>query len=290
MAALLIAGCAGCTPGRRAGPEAAHPRIVSLAPSLTEIIAAVGGGSNLAGRSSACDFPPDLVQRTPVVGAFGVPSIERILERQPEAVVYTDLADPALAQSMKEHGLNPVGIACSRLSEIPAAIRTVGTLLQKPESANRIAQTIEEQIQARRNLPPLPHRPKVLVLIWNDPLTAAGRDTFIADLVRLAGGENVGDDVGRDYFRVSREWVLARNPEMIFCFFMADHHSVRQALLAIPEWSHIPAILSRKVYDGFDNNLVVRPGPRVMEGVALLSSYIRVDSNAPLGHASSATP
>ncbi|MEI6516408.1 MAG: ABC transporter substrate-binding protein, partial [bacterium] len=87
MAILLLAGCRPAAPV--ASPEGRHPRIISLAPSVTEIVFALGAATQLVGRSSACDYPPDLVKQVPVVGDFGVPSLERLLAAKPDAVLYT---------------------------------------------------------------------------------------------------------------------------------------------------------------------------------------------------------
>ena len=182
-------------------------------------------------------------------------------------MVYTDLADLALDEKLKRIGLRPVHIPCSRLNEIPEAIIRMGQLLHREDAANTLASGLRAEIAQCQATPPPPRRPRVLVLIWNDPLMAAGRNTFISDLVTLAGGQNVGDEIDRDYFQVSGEWVLARDPEVIFCFFMASGNPVREAVMQYPGWHRLQAVKQGHVHDGFDNNLVVRPGPRVMQGL-----------------------
>lgn len=271
LASLLLAGCKPAPPPPvRTG----LPRVVSLAPNLTEMICAIGGASQLAGRSSACNYPPDSMSAIPIIGDFGVPSLERLLTAKPDAVLYTDLADLTLDPKLRKIGLNPVLIPCNRLDDIPPAIIQLGHHLKRESEANTLATRLTQQIKACREAPPAPHPPRVLVLIWNDPLTAAGRNTFISDLITLAGGKNIGDEINRDYFPVSGEWVLDRNPDIIFCFFMAGKNSVKQQILQRPGWQHVAAIRDGCVYDGFDNDLVVRPGPRVMQGLELIRPAI----------------
>lgn len=248
--------------------------MVSLAPNITEIICAIGGTNQLAGRSSACDYPPDVVKTIPIIGDFGVPSLERLLAARPDAVFYTDLADLTLDDKLKRIGLKPFHIPCTRLDEIPPAITALGRHLQRESQANLLAGQLSAQIAAARAAIPTSPPPRVLVLIWNDPLTAAGRGTFISDLVTLAGGRNIGDAINRDYFQVSAEWVVDQDPEIIFCFFMAGKDSVRQQILSRQGWSKVTAIRNGAVHDGFDNNLVVRPGPRVMQGLELIRPLI----------------
>jgi len=269
----LVAG--GCKPAPPPLSHGSRPRVISLAPNLTEIICALGAADQLAGRSSACDYPPDAILKIPIVGDFGVPSLERLLVAKPDAVLYTDLADMTLDLKLRRIGLHPAKIACSRLDEIPAAISEVGRWLHQESKADILATDLRHQIEACRTSVTNSHRPRVLVLIWNDPLTAVGRSTFISDLVTLAGGQNIGDDIDRDYFQVSGEWVLMRDPEIIFCFFMSSGAPVRHVIMQLPGWDRIQAVKSMRVYDGFDNNLVVRPGPRVMQGLKVIQPYIR---------------
>jgi iron complex transport system substrate-binding protein len=238
------------------------------------MIFAIGGAAQLVGRSSACNYPPESMNAIQIIGDFGVPSLERLLTAKPDAVLYTDLADLTLDPKLRKIGLNPVLIPCARLDDIPPAIIQLGRHLHRESEANTLATRLTQQIAACRAAPPAPHPPRVLVLIWNDPLTAAGRNTFISDLITLAGGKNIGDEINRDYFPVSGEWVLDRNPDIIFCFFMAGKNSVKQQILQRRGWEHVAAIRDGCVYDGFDNDLVVRPGPRVMQGLELIRPTI----------------
>lgn len=291
---ILLTGCLAVS-GCKRSPEAvvvqsSRPRVVSLAPSTTEIVCALGAGSQLVGRSSACDYPPEILGKVPVVGDFGVPSLERILAARPDGVLYTDLADMALDSKLRRIGLHPAQIQCSRLDEIPGAITSVGVIIHREAEACTLALELKHQIETCRAAIPDGPRPSVLVLIWNDPLTAVGHNAFIADLVTLAGGHNIGDEIDRDYFQVSREWVLARDPDIILCFFMANGKPVRQMIMQMPGWDNLKAVRGKRVYDGFDNNVVVRPGPRVIEGLNLIRPYIRMDTPENLRQTSTPVP
>ncbi len=278
--ALLLMAIVGCKPTPQSSPAPAGPvRVVSLAPSITEIVCAVGAADQLVGRSSACDVPADVVAKVPVIGAFGVPSIEKILAVKPGVVLYADIADESMAQKLERAGLPQARIKCTRLDDIPPAIQAVGRIVQREAQARELAVSLERQIQAARSkAAAVQQRPRVLVLIWNDPLTAAGRNGFLSDLVALAGGQHIGDAVNRDYFQVSGEWVLAQNPDVIFCFFMAGNKAVRQTILNQSGWSRVNAVKTGRVYDGFDNNLVLRPGPRVMEGAEAIRRCLAGES------------
>ena len=269
--ALLVFASAGCKPAdrRASAPLPAGPvRVVSLTPSITEIICAIGAGEQLVGRTSACDYPPDVLAKVPVVGEFGIPSLERVLAVKPDIVLFGDMADESMVRKLDRVGLRQARIQCTRLDDIPAAIAAVGRDVHCEARADALAADLQRRIrEARDKAVPIAQRPRVLILIWNDPLTAAGRNGFLSDLVALAGGHNVGDTIDRDYFQVSSEWVIAQDPDIVFCFFMANEKSVRQTVLKQAGWAGVKAVKTGRVYDGFDNNLVLRPGPRLLEGM-----------------------
>ncbi|MBN1675484.1 MAG: ABC transporter substrate-binding protein [Kiritimatiellae bacterium] len=270
--AAVLAGC-----GRKPAPAAARggPRIVSLAPNLTEIVCAVGAAEILAGRSSACDYPPEVVKRVPAVGGFGAPSLERLVAVRPTLVLYTDLADKTMPGAFAELGLPAMEVPCRRLDEVPAAILAVGRATRHEEAAAGLAAALTEQIaRLREQMPPAAERPSVFVEIWGDPLITVGRTSFVSELVALAGGRNIGDASEKDYFETSAEWVVSRDPEIILCLYMAENRSVRHLVLSRAGWQEVAALKAGRVYDGLPNSVLLRPGPRVLEGVAALETCI----------------
>ena len=250
-------------------------RVVSLAPSVTEIVCAVGGAGLLVGRTSACDYPPADVARIPVIGGFGAPSLERLIAARPTLVLDVDLADETLAAQLQAAGLRRERIRCRGLDDIPGALLQAGALLHREEAARGLADSLRARIAAlRREDTGVTNRPSVYVEIWSDPLTTVGRGTFISDLVHLAGGLNIGDAVEREYFTVSPEWVLARDPDVILCLYMAPDAGVRDQVLKRSGWQNLGAVRRGAVYDGFDNNVVLRPGPRVLEGIKAIRAAL----------------
>jgi iron complex transport system substrate-binding protein len=230
---------------------------------------AVGSGSNLAGRTSACDFPPES-GAVPVVGDFGVPSMEKLAAVNPTIVLELALADEAVGARMDRLGLNRRRIPCNRLADIPTAVRSVGGLLGRADSAEAIATGIEEQVAAlRAGLPPEAGRPTVFVEVWHDPVTTAGKESFVADLVELAGGRNIGNESPTPYYTVSSEWVIARNPDVIITLYMAGGTKA-PTVAGRAGWLSVAAVRNGRVHGNLNNDLVLRPGPRVMEGVRLL--------------------
>ena len=126
----------------------------------------------------------------------------------------------------------------------------------------------------RNNSEQTEERPLVYIEIWNDPIYTIGKKSFLSELIYLAGGKNVGDESGREYFKASDEWVISKKPDIILCLYMARDTSAVDSVMARAGWNTVPAVRNRRVYDGFENNLVLRPGPRVLEGIKVLKEKI----------------
>lgn len=281
MVVLCGAGFAGCARGPAAvegrGASEASVRIVSLAPSLTEAVCAVGAGDLLVGRTSACNYPPEIVDRVPVVGGFGTPSLELLADVQPTLVLQTALADEALGARIDAMGIARARVRCEGVQDVPSMLRRIGRLTQHPEKGRELAATLNRTLQTlRRSVPPKPRR-NVYAEIWHDPMTTMGRNTFLSDLIALAGGRSIGDAVAKDYYQISPERVLNANPDVILCLYMGKNEGASEALKARPGWQHLAAVRHDAVYDGLPNDVLLRPGPRVLEGVALLRACLNLN-------------
>jgi iron complex transport system substrate-binding protein len=280
---VLLLAAAGCRP--RPAPPAAAPgdgiRLASLAPSLTEIICTLGAADCLVGRTSVCNYPPGDVAGVAVVGDFGVPSLEMLASVRPTLVLEVDLADPTLAARIEDLGLARRRIPCRTLDDIPSAIRDVGRLTGRDARAADLAAGIENGIAALRRsaAPASADAPTVFVEIWADPLTTVGRTSFVSELVTLAGGRNIAADVERDYFQVSPEWVIARDPDVILCLYMSEDARPRARVLARAGWETVAAVRHGRIHDRFDVDILLRPGPRVLDGIAQLRARLSAEQH-----------
>jgi len=261
---LIGVGCSESAP-----QPVTTPRIVSLAPSLTEIIYALGAGDLLAGRSTACNYPPEVVARVPAVGGFGAPSLEQLLSVHPTLVLEVDLADETVVRQLESLGIQRVRIPCQKLADIPQAIREVGKYVGCQAEAARMAMHLADELaRLAANSAVVTNRPTVFVELWGDPLTTAGAGSFVSELVALSGGKNIGDVSPRDYYQVSAEWVIAMDPEVILCLDAPPGESVRERVEQRPGWNRIKAVRTGRVYDDLNQDIILRPGPRVLEGIA----------------------
>ncbi len=278
---LLAATCLGS--GCRKSPAlpdtmtAGRQRVISLAPSLTEMIVAIGAADQLVGRSSACDYPPEALANVPVVGGFGVPSLEGLLIQKPTLIVDVALADKSLEQRMQSAGLRREHIPCNRLDDIPAAIRRLGDLLQRQEAAENLAAGIETEIgrlREARSAKADDDLPLVFAEMWSDPLMTVGRRSFIAECIRLAGANHLGDETDAEYYYISQERVLERNPDILVMLYMTAAQAPFQRVSERIGWEALKAVQGGRIYSDFDPDTLLRPGPRILDGIAQLRAVI----------------
>ncbi len=286
-AGLAIAGLGLCCAMAGCGREVSRVdagaslgvRVISLAPNLTEIIYAVGAGDRLVGRTDVCNWPP-AVESVPIIGSFGRPALEAILRQHPTLVLTTDMEDPSVLAPLKKAGILHRNISCKTLDEIPEAIREVGRLVGADAAGGKLADSLAAEIEHLRATRIEPGARSAFVEIWGDPLMTAGRKAFVAELVRLAGCSNLADEVDAEYFTVSPEWVIVRDPEIIFCLYMSRDTQAVQRVAQRVGWQSVRAVRNGLVFDGFNTDLIFRPGPRVMEGVAEIRSRLEKKAEA----------
>lgn len=271
---LLAAGPAsGGTVQDMLGREVRVPdrpgRVVSLAPSLTEIVYALGAEAQLVGVTTYCDYPPEATQK-PKVGGMTTPNLEAILALGPDLVLATTEGDREQdVRDLERLGLPVYVVRPTSFATVLESVLRVGEILGRPDRARQLVEGMRREVEAiARTTRPLPH-PRVLYVLWGDPLIVPGRDTIMTDLIRLAGGVSVTGQEALPYPRFSLEEVVARNPEVIV---LAQHGSA-SVDERLERWRHLrllSAVRQGRIY-GIDGNLIHRPGPRIVEGLRTLA-------------------
>jgi len=262
----------GCGAEKKTAPEqgADSPTVISLAPSITEMMYAIGAGEQLKGRTSACDWPKEAAG-VPVAGAFGRPSLEILASIHPDLVIDVDLADETMGEKIEALGIRRETISCKTPEEIPDALRKIGKLTGHERQADSLASVIERGLEKyQKKTAGMEHRPSIYLEIWDDPFWTGGRGSYTSALISYAGATNIGDAVEKEYFEISQEWVIRQNPEIIACMYMAKESTAADDVINRPGWNHIHAVKNQRVYDRFDNSIFLRPGPRVLEGIEAL--------------------
>ncbi len=251
-------------------------RVVSLAPSLTELLFAMDLGDTLIGRSSACDYPA-AARDLPSVGGFGRPNPEMLHRLRPDLVITTDLEKPGLRRQLERQGATVRVLPCESWAELRAAARELGALLNASAQADRWVQQMEtriERLQARSSRRPLDERPKVYVEVWGNPVMTVGKDAFLNEVIAWAGGRNVAADVAGRYPTISGEWVVREDPDVILVAYMLADLPAAQAIRRRLGWSGIAGLRENRMVDDVDPDWLLRPGPRLLDGAEALADRI----------------
>jgi iron complex transport system substrate-binding protein len=165
-------------------------RLVSLAPSITETIYALGRGDWLVGVTAVCDYPPQ-ARELPKVGGIAAPNLERIVRLRPDIVFATAEGNARDLLDQLEHvGLMTFALRPDSYVGVIDSILAMGRALAADQAARRVVDEIEQRVRRVQNVVVERSRPRVLYLIWTDPLIAAGAGTYLDDLLALAGGRN----------------------------------------------------------------------------------------------------
>jgi iron complex transport system substrate-binding protein len=261
----------------RATTVAAPPRrIVSLVPSATEIIFALGAAERLVGVTDYCDFPPE-AKGKPSVGGMVDPSLEAIVALHPDLVIATREGNTEGTVSRLERLKIPVFlVGASRLPEVVTVIGRLAELTERSAVAEPLLGALQQRIRAVQGaVAPLP-RPRVLYVLWPDPLIVPARGALVTELIQLAGGQSVTMSDAEAYPRLSLEAVVARNPDVI----VLASHGTGSGPASKARWERLaslPAIKAGRIHS-IDGNLLHRYGPRVVDGLETLARLIHPEA------------
>ena len=247
---------------------------MSLAPNVTELLFSIGAGEQVVGVDNYSDHPAGVVARIPKVGSNYEPSLERIVSLNPDVVITSQSANRLETVSALERLKVPVFVTDTRaVSQMDRTLRNLGALAGRATEAEQQIAKLREGLAEVRRRAIGRHRPRVLVVVWDDPLFVAGRDTFTNDLVEIAGGTNVANDaVG--FAKYPLERVLRSAPEVII---LPTHSAPEQGPRAVGYWSRwpeLPAVRAHRVH-AVEDALISRPGARLVAGAELLLGFIQ---------------
>lgn len=265
--------------GRRLVLPAPPARIISLVPSVTEILFTIGAQDRLVGVTDFCDYPAE-ARRKPSVGGMLAPSLETMVALKPDLVVATtsgnrhETFDQLARLKIPVYVVNPITV-----EDVLDLLSRLGRLADRGEAADRAVAALRERIQAVSARVAGRPRPRVLYVLWPDPLIVPARDALVSELIALAGGDSVTADGGQGYPRYSMEAALARNPEVII---LASHGSERSPLVR-SKWerfSQVPAVAAGRLHT-MDGNLMHRYGPRMVDGLETLARLVHPEAFGP---------
>ena len=254
--AFVVLFLTSCRPSGRpaVGPS---QRIVSLLPSFTEILFAIGAGDRVVGRTQWCDYPAAALA-VPSVGEGLPPNIEAVMARRPDLVVlYNAGPNVTAAKQLERVGIHTVLIDLNRLEDLGPATRTLGRLTGRDVVAESLA-TVLDSLAGR---PPPPSTTSLAFVVWDNPPIIIGHGSYLDQLAAQAGARNVFGDVSAPSAQVSLETIVARDPQWIAVLADSAAPPAPPAFAKRREWRAV-----RAVRDGYflllPGSLFGRPGPR----------------------------
>jgi ABC-type Fe3+-hydroxamate transport system substrate-binding protein len=242
-------------------------RIVSLNPAATELLFAIGAGSDVVGRTEWCDYPP-AAKAVPSLGDGINPNLEAIVARKPDLVLlYTSGQNAEAVRRLASLGIPALRFRTDSLSDVPRLARVFGRLTRREASADSVARSFEADLAAA-TVPAPGRRPTVFLLVWDQPPMTVGRGSFLTELIERAGGENVFADVASSSAPVSIEAVAARNPDVILLL-----GNEPPAFAERPEWQVVRAVREQRFVRA-DGSEFSRPSPRAPEAIRRLHAEL----------------
>lgn len=284
---LVLFLCLSCTPqppqgniiddlGRQVTIHEIPQRIVSLAPSNTEILFALALGDKIVGVTEYCNYPQS-AKTKPKVGGFSTIDIEKVVSLGPDLVLATKIHAKTVIPALEELGLTVVALTPIYLNNVLNSIILVGKITGQNKQASGLVNNLRTRIEAvvdrTQTLTPS-QRPRVLYLTWHDPLKTAGIGTLANDVINKAGGQNIAYDIIGDK-AIDLETVVSRDPQVIIASVgMGSGEDLPwQYVKSEPRLKTTQALLNNRIYK-IDGDLIHRPGPRIVEALEQMARFI----------------
>ena len=246
-------------------------RIISLAPSITEDLFALGLGGKVVGDTTYDNYPPAAVNITKV-GGFSSPSIEKIVSLNPDIVFASSLENNTLLSTLSGYGIPTVVINPTSLTGILNDLSLIGKVTGSTGNSSALVTNLTQRMNA--NSISVSSHPRVLYLVWYNPIMSAGADTFEGDIIAHAGGINVAQLANvSGYGTMSKESIVALNPSVIIANSAMNSTAVQQ-VKSDPALATVDAVKNGKIYI-LDSDIISRPGPRAFDALEQIAGIIR---------------
>mgnify|MGYP000893316637 CR=1 FL=1 len=288
---LALAGCKGPTTpvangdsyplvltdsfGREVNIPKQPETIVSLSPSSTEILFALGLGDKVIGVTDACDYPEEALAIEKMGGYQGV-NVEGIVAAKPDLIIADSLTTKEVVEQLASLGLPVLAIRATTLEEMLGHIELIGKAANVTAAAEELTAALRGRLAAvsdRIKDIPDSERPLVFYEVWHDALMSAGPNTFISDAIVKAGGRNMAADASTDWPMIDLELLLTKNPEVV----LIGHDAQGPAdVKARSNWQTVAAVINDQVYS-VNPDLFSRPGPRLVDAVEEMAKLLYPD-------------
>ena len=240
------------------------------------ILFALGLEDRIAAVTDYCNYPPEAEDK-PSIGGFSTPNIEEIIAHSPDLIIATSIHEKKIIPQLEDKGLTVFAFAPKTLAEVLKTITLAGKLTGKDEAAVELVADMQKRIDAvtdKTDGLSREQRPRVFFVTWHDPLMTPGAGTRHDELIRIAGGINIGQDL-TDYADISLEAVIAANPEVIIADagMGSGKDMPFQFAITEPRLRNIDARMNGQVY-AINSDMAGRPGPRIVDALEQFAEFI----------------
>jgi len=271
---ILISGCVN--ENQQENNQKTPERIISTSPSNTEILFALGLGDKVVGVTTYCNYPPEAPEKEKI-GGFSTVDIEKIISLNPDMVLASSKTGDENIKKLEDKGITVLIVEPKNIDEILKAIELIGNVTGKENEAKSLTENMLKRInKVKENSKNLKEKPKVMYVVWHEPLMSAGKNTFANDIIEIAGGENIYSDMEIQYPTISLESVIDRNPDIIIA--SVGHGDAGNLtynyVMNEPRLKDVNAVKNKRVYE-IDADIMNRPGPRISDALEQFAVWMR---------------
>jgi iron complex transport system substrate-binding protein len=271
--------------GRTVTIDKEPQRIVSLAPSITETLFALGLDDRIIGVTDYCDYP-EAAEQKPRVASYTTPNTEQLMSVEPDIIFAESIHEKTVIPALEQLNLTVVVISANSVAMILDNILLIGKITNVNQSADVLVAELLDRISAvtdKTNELPESSRPGIFHIIWHDPIWSMGRNTYINDLFNYAGGRNIFADEFENSRIVSMESIVQANPQIILVSGMGTTGDIIfDAIKQEQRLSTTDAFINNRIYKISDSNIIERSGPRIVEGLDELSKLFHPEIFGPV--------
>jgi iron complex transport system substrate-binding protein len=262
--------------GRSVTLKAMPKRIVSLSPSNTEIVFALGLGDQLVGDTKYCNYPEAAKTKTQI-GGFSDVDIEKVVSVQPDLILAANLHEPKVVPSLEQLNIPVMVLRPGTIEGIFKDINQLGAITGKSSEAKALTTDLQKRVSdlSAKTSNIKGAKPRVMYVTWHDPLYSAGDDTITGELIRIAGGENIAKEMS-GYSTMTLETLIERNPQIIIVMSSMGDQVSTDYINSEPRLQATDALKNKKVYT-VDSDLFGRTTPRIVDALEQLSKLVQPD-------------
>jgi iron complex transport system substrate-binding protein len=252
-------------------------RIVSLAPSVTEILFAVGAGPQVVGDTKFCNYPSE-AKALPKIGGYTAKtiSVEAVVDLTPDLVIAGTASQKPVVEALEKLNIPVLVLAPDSFEAVYRGIMQIGAVTNHPQEAEAVVAQMRQRVDAvmvKVASVPADRRLSVFWEVFDEPLTTAGPNTFVGQMIRLAGATNIFGDAREDYPQVSAELVVERNPDVILGPTSQSAKLTPDLVAQRPGWANMTALRNGRIYL-LDSDMSTRAGPRLIDALEALAKAL----------------